>query len=68
MFHPRLISLSNKEFLQMKSETQQPPFYFGGSQVPATLERMSGKGFRDESELNKKHYTGKYRTLNTTKS
>jgi hypothetical protein len=67
MFHPRIASLSRKELPQMKSDWQQPAFYQGGSQVPQVIKNFTGKGFRNESELEKKSHSGKYRTLNTNK-
>ena len=35
-FHPKVAN-PGKVFYQMESDTFQPPFYFGGSQVPVNL-------------------------------
>lgn len=46
-YHPK-VAHPNKVFYQMKSETQQPHFYFGGSQV-ALFDRpkINGSGLKD---------------------
>jgi hypothetical protein len=36
----------NKVFSQMESDEFQPPFYFGGSQVPVNLNQIKGSGFK----------------------
>ena len=54
---------------QMTSDTQLPPFFFGGSQVPVNLGIMTGGGFkkRFKSSLHKADSEALYgRGLHTT--
>jgi hypothetical protein len=44
-YHPK-VDNPNQTFNQMKSDTFQPPFYFGGSQVPVNLHVSHGSGIR----------------------
>jgi hypothetical protein len=44
-YHPKVAN-PNKVFYQMKSETQQPEFYFGGSQVALYDNPLSGASER----------------------
>ena len=43
-YHPK-VAQPNKVFYQMESSTFQPPFFFGGSQVPINL-GIEGQGFK----------------------
>ena len=48
MFYPKVL-MSNAQLPQMKSDCQQAPFYFGGSQVPVaitTRQSVAGSGFK----------------------
>lgn len=51
-YHPK-VAQPNKVFYQMKSETEQPHFYFGGSQVKLYDDPLSrnfkinGSGLKD---------------------
>lgn len=40
----------NKEFIQMTSGGFQPPFFFGGSQVPLATGQINGKGMHTPYE------------------
>ena len=42
-YHPK-VEHPNKVFSQMTSDGFQPPFYFGGSQVPVNLGISTGSG------------------------
>lgn len=42
-YHPK-VAHPNKVFPQMASDTHQPPFFFGGSQVPINLGLATGSG------------------------
>lgn len=44
-FHPK-VEHPNSVFPQMESGEYQPPFYFGGSQVPVNLHVAHGSGMR----------------------
>jgi hypothetical protein len=44
-YHPKVEHPSHI-FPQMKSDTQQPSFHFGGSQVPVALGHIHGSGFK----------------------
>ena len=45
-YHPK-VAHPNKIFGQMESDCYQPPWYFGGSQVPVNL-GISGSGFKSQ--------------------
>lgn len=52
LYHPKLENL-NSFLPQMTSDTYQPPFYFGGSNVPAILDPSShiiGSGIYKKSK------------------
>ena len=54
-FYNNWIKIQNQEsnLMQMQSEAYQPPFYFGGSQVPLALgmnKNISGSGMCRYSE------------------
>jgi len=53
-YHPK-VAHPHMVFYQMASDTQQPTFYFGGSQVPVNLGIMSGSGIA-------KPFKGAYRS------
>ena len=42
-YHPK-VEHPDKVFPQMASASHQPPFHFGGSQVPVSLGHIHGKG------------------------
>jgi len=48
-YHPK-VDNPNKIFYQMESGEYQPPFYFGGSQVPINLHVAHGSGIRKPYE------------------
>jgi hypothetical protein len=43
-YHPKVAHPNAVFPVQMASDTEQPPFFFGGSQVPVNLGFMSGSG------------------------
>lgn len=43
-YHPKVAHPNAIFPVQMASDTEQPPFFFGGSQVPMNLGMMSGSG------------------------
>lgn len=49
-FRPK-VEHPNTMFYQMKSDTEQPPFFFGGSQVPVNLNLSTGSGFKTEHKF-----------------
>lgn len=46
-YHPKITN-QNEILPQMASASLQPPFYFGGSQVPVNLILPHGSGFRTQ--------------------
>ena len=66
-YHPK-VAHPNKIFPQMESDEYQPPFFFGGSQVPVNL-GYEGSGFRSShvSHLDQmKHLSTQGRGIHTT--
>lgn len=68
-FYNNWVKIQNQEanLRQMQSEAYQPPFYFGGSQVPNTLgldKNISGRGmytFKEPTVSSNNQITGGYR-------
>ena len=55
-YHPK-VEHPNATFYQMASDTEQPSFFFGGSQVPVNLGIAHGAGLRTKHRftLDDKH-------------
>jgi hypothetical protein len=51
-YHPK-VEHPDKIFPQMKSTTEQPPFFFGGSQVPINLGIKTGSGVKTTYKTHK---------------